>query len=60
MDPDTTLEMVAQDLRAGATFAAYQDAMNLVEWLDKGGFEPDWAKHPEAAEYVKSLRKQRA
>lgn len=55
MDPDETLRMVAYWLNAGATFAAWKDAMKLRRWLDRGGFAPAWEEYPEAADYVRGL-----
>jgi hypothetical protein len=40
MDPNATLELIAQALRDGDREAAREAAENLSEWIRRGGFPP--------------------
>lgn len=60
MDPNACLERIANLLRrsAGNTPANREAGtdldfacQDLFDWLDRGGFAPDWSKHPSAASY---------
>jgi hypothetical protein len=59
MDPNSLLDRIASLLRQ----SAYDDlagedldyaCQSLWEWLDKGGFEPDWSRHASAASYYRT------
>lgn len=47
MDPDACLRLLQEAVKAGEPFARHLD--DLYRWINRGGFEPDWTKHPEAA-----------
>jgi hypothetical protein len=51
MDPNATLTEIAIALMEGDTNKAEQLAEDLTEWLRKGGFEPDWSRHPAARKW---------
>ncbi len=62
MDPNANLaeqEQLLSDIQGADTdeerrdFAAELHVLrrDLREWLARGGFEPDWSKHPAAARY---------
>jgi hypothetical protein len=65
MDPNATLEMIADALETmrvaremgdrAEMRASYADACDaaryLIGWLRKDGFEPDWSKHEQAANW---------
>jgi hypothetical protein len=44
MDPNACLERIAKAKRRTDSIEACQD---LIGWLGKGGFAPDWAKNLE-------------
>ena len=44
MDPNACLQLIEEALKDGKN--PYQNRVDLLEWLDKGGFEPDWIKFP--------------
>lgn len=46
MDPNACLQRLADARRHQDQLDAYHD---LVSWLERGGFAPDWQKLPEAA-----------
>lgn len=57
MDPNATLQAI-QEL-VDEQERSYEDerddeigdlCLSLVEWIDGGGFSPDWDKYPEATE----------
>lgn len=55
MDPNACLDLIAFYLRYADDYGADLDetCQDLFDWLDKGGFEPDWSKHPSASEYYR-------
>lgn len=48
MDPNATLKEIQEssDIRE-----KNQHCENLANWLDKGGFAPQWDNYPEAGQY---------
>ena len=61
MDPDSTLKLIADELRAGRRLdnpGVYDHARNLINWLDAGGFPLEWSREPGAAEYVRTVQRQ--
>ena len=57
MDTNKTLAEIADHLIDGDEEAAFLACEDLVNWLELGGFEPDWEKCPEAARfYQKEIR----
>lgn len=52
MDPNFTLQMIDDYLRMdGDREGAREYAGYLKEWIDDGGFEPDWTRYPLAYAY---------
>jgi len=57
MDPNETLKMIDEFLKARQVGDCVDEwCRDLLEWLNKGGFEPDWDKYPSGTEYF-SCRK---
>lgn len=57
MDPNECLKMIDEFLRARESGDEVdQWCRNLMEWLDKGGFEPDWDKYDLGTSYFKCRR----
>lgn len=52
MDPNATLKAISDALRIGDTDAAKRAALDLVAWLHRGGFPPDWQLYPVSQAYV--------
>lgn len=44
MDPNATLATLVAVLESGDYARANELRRDLAEWLDKGGFQPDWNK----------------
>lgn len=54
MDPEATLKRIDDFLRAGETGEEVDEwCESLMEWLARGGFEPDWEKYPLGASYYR-------
>lgn len=54
MDPNETLKMIHEFLEAGKSGDEVDEwCRNLMGWLAKGGFEPDWDKYPMGTSYYK-------
>jgi len=54
MDPDETLKMIDEFLQARKTGDEVDEwCHNLYEWIEKGGFEPNWNRYPLGTEYYK-------
>ena len=52
MDPDFTLQELDRCLRdEGDAEGAREYCGYLREWIEQGGFEPDWSKYPRAYVY---------
>lgn len=53
MDPNATLELIQELLTA----QMYEDATSLrtdlLAWIRRSGFEPDWNRYPAATDFVK-------
>lgn len=52
MDPNATLQMIHEfltDRKAGDEVDEW--CYDLKEWLDKGGFEPNWEQYPLGTSY---------
>lgn len=52
MDPNACLETIARALETKAYSRAKEYREYLIEWIAKGGFQPDWSKHPRATKFV--------
>jgi hypothetical protein len=46
MDPDACLVEFRIRLLTGEFNEAREHAHDLLDWLDSGGFDPDWSKVP--------------
>ena len=46
MDPDACLSAFCACLLTGEWDEAREHADDLLAWLDKGGFDPDWSRVP--------------
>ena len=58
MDPNETLEIIEGEI--GLLLYSEREALreacyDLREWLDMGGFEPNWSKYPIASNYFNGL-----
>lgn len=54
MDPNATLAEIQAFLlaqREGSIVDRWCE--HIWDWLERGGFEPDWAKYPMATDYYK-------
>jgi hypothetical protein len=53
MDPNTALAEIAYQLSRGTDCAPSIDdtVVDLQEWLEAGGFDPNWDRHPLATSY---------
>lgn len=53
MDPNATLKAIAFELSKGIDCDEYVDELveALLDWLERGGFQPDWNAEPLAASY---------
>ena len=52
MDPNETLRMIDSFLTDRETGECVDEwCENLMEWLSRGGFEPEWEKYPLGASY---------
>ncbi len=58
MDPNATLRSIAHELRKGEDCDEYVDELvgYLADWLNNGGFAPDWADEPLATSYYNARR----
>lgn len=55
MDPDETLALIQHALSADCCHDEVDGWVDALRcWLDKGGFQPLWEKHPLAASYYRS------
>lgn len=48
MDPNATLQLIEEVAETDRT-EFWQAVYNLKDWLDRGGFEPEWSRHPRAS-----------
>jgi hypothetical protein len=62
MDPDETLKQIDELVRArqsvlwnSVAAEAADLCVALNEWLEKGGFEPDWKKFEQGTAYFRYL-----
>jgi len=55
MDPNATLRMIESALESGDREAAKDSRRDLVWWMERGGFAPDWEAYPRAAAYVRRM-----
>jgi len=54
MDPSATLKMINDFLTDRETGEEVDEwCENLAEWLDKGGFPPNWENYPLGTSYFK-------
>ena len=51
MDPNACLKLIHDAFVAGDLPKAYEAALDLQDWLDKGGANPVWANFPAGAAY---------
>jgi len=57
MDPNETLARIGKYLNPATRGRFYtgddldDDCAALFNWIERGGFEPDWSKYPLAASY---------
>jgi len=52
MDPNATLKMINEFLEDRRTGDEVDDwCGNLFEWIQKGGFEPEWNTYPIGTSY---------
>lgn len=55
MDPNATLKYIDEFIGNSAyDFKINETVEDLLDWLRKGGFAPDWSKYPDAAAYVRA------
>jgi len=52
MDPNTTLAEIYTAWKANDFDIMSELWYNLLDWLSKGGFEPNWSKYPDLALYL--------
>ena len=57
MDPNETLRIIAEALDDGDYAEAREFAINLEDWLHKGGFAPNWKAYPRAELYCLRLER---
>ena len=57
MDPDICLVMMQQCLSAGDFKGAREYVDSLRQWVQAGGFEPDWTRFPVAAAFFAAVTK---
>lgn len=50
LDPNATLDTLVEALTAHDWSAAKRVASDLATWLERGGFAPDWSRHPQLDE----------
>lgn len=58
MDPDATLRIIGECTREERRQRS-EACENLDEWLQRGGFEPDWEAQPRAARLFNNWRADR-
>lgn len=59
MDPNETLKRIDEFLREHRTGEEVDHwCEDLLEWLDRGGFEPDWEKYSVGTSYFECRRVQ--
>jgi len=51
MDPDIALANIAAGIVSQDTAKVRESCQALRGWLQKGGFAPDWSRHPQAARH---------
>ncbi len=51
MDPDETIDRIADHIARHDFPAAFDACADLYGWLRGGGYEPDWALHMVATDY---------
>lgn len=54
MDPNATLKLI-NDAASIHDEECIEHAENLAAWIGRGGFEPDWAKYPEATRRYRKI-----
>ncbi len=60
MDPkgrrvsNACLRTIDDHIRHGETSGADASCADLLDWLDKGGFEPRWSQYPVGANYFRA------
>lgn len=52
MDPNATLRAIDQFLKEDDIQMATEAAQDLLGWIRKGGFSPNWDKYPAASMFV--------
>jgi hypothetical protein len=57
MDPNATLMEIESALIEGDKETAAERCDDLNDWLNRGGFEPSWNKHPQATTYYRKRAK---
>lgn len=55
MDPNQTLSDIEDTLLDHEMEMAKLHAKDLMEWLDGGGFQPDWNSHPMATLWFRAF-----
>lgn len=57
MDPNTTLRDIEDEIQMQAppSSVVYKMCDDLREWLNKGGFEPNWDKYPIGSAFYRGL-----
>jgi hypothetical protein len=54
MDPNITLRMINNFLTdTNCADELDESCINLYDWVNKGGFNPDWNKYPLATSYYR-------
>ena len=54
MDPNTVLQRINDLLFAADATELHQACHDLLDWINKDGFEPNWDQHDLAACYYRS------
>lgn len=55
MDPNVTLQWINDFLGNNDIESAENSVEDLADWIEKGGFLPDWDRYPKATFYFFSL-----
>lgn len=55
MDPQETLSLIAAALADGMPDEADEYAAVLRDWLNRGGFAPDWTAEPYATRWFRTF-----
>lgn len=53
MDPNALLELLDKSLQFGEIEGAKLLADELDRWLSRGGFAPDYSRHPKTCTWMK-------